>query len=99
MPKIRNVAIVSVQFLDVDAVAYDPDEVTLWYRAPAGGVTSVAYTDGTNGVTRSATGAYHYDLYLSTAGTYHAGFIGGPEGDFAAADEVTIEVTRSRYDS
>lgn len=66
---IGQVVRISVAATDADATAADPGGLALLVKSPDGTITT--YTYGTAAeVVRTATGAYHADIALDTAGTW-----------------------------
>lgn len=58
----------TVAFTDLGGTAADPTTVTLSVRDPAGTITTYTYAGAQ--VIKEATGAFYYDLALSTVGVY-----------------------------
>jgi hypothetical protein len=82
----------SCTFADSVGVA-DPTTVELQAKAPNGIVSTWAY--GSSAMVKDSTGAYHYDLTPSAAGTWRVKWVAS--GTVVAVDEATFQVTATSF--
>lgn len=80
-------------FYDATTVATpaDPTTVAVTIQSPSGAQSTYTYAGGA--VVRDDVGAYHFDLTVSTAGTWLARWVGA--GAIVAVAETSLLVTAS----
>ena len=90
---VGEVARFPLTILDSNGVAADPAALRLKVKDPNGTVTTTAYGAGPD-LVKDAVGAYHLDLVLTQAGTWHYRWETDAPAAGAAEGGLTVRASR-----